>query len=280
MARRFPQMKADVADVSLLARRFSQIKAIFHSHFSFLIFHFLLVNLFLLSIQSPTVACLSEEETHHCTKVLRHKEGDEIHGIDGKGSYVKGIIQAISKKETQISIQEIQENWGEKPQKIVLAISPLRQKDRFEWLIEKAVELGIDEIVPIICKNTITENVKPERLQQIIISATKQCKRAKIPLLHTPILVEKWLESVKLGEKNIGLLAFCETENSLSHYHTQIQTAKIVYFVIGPEGDFSQKEVEIAAQKGFEIVSLGKSRLRTETAGLFALSAIKLLQGW
>lgn len=238
------------------------------------------MNLFLLSIQTPTLAILSETETHHCVKVLRHKIGDAVHGIDGKGNYVKGIIQEISKKETFIQIEEITENWGEKSQKLVLAVSPLRQKDRFEWLIEKAVELGVDEIFPIICKNSITDNVKPDRIQQIIISAVKQCKRAKIPQLHAAMPIDKWLESFVLAEKSTGLLAFCETENALSQLHTQIQTAENVYFAIGPEGDFTTKEVEYATNKGFQIVSLGKSRLRTETAGLFALSVIKAVQGW
>lgn len=238
------------------------------------------MNLFLLSIQTPTKAILSETETHHCVKVLRHKIGDAVHGIDGNGNYIKGIIQEISKKETLIHIEEITENWGEKPQKLVLAVSPLRQKDRFEWLIEKAVELGVDEIFPIICKNSITDNVKPDRIQQIIISAVKQCKRAKIPQLHAAMPIEKWLESVVLAEKDMGLLAFCETENALSQLHSQIQTAENVYFAIGPEGDFIEKEVQLAATKGFQIVSLGKSRLRTETAGLFALSVIKSVQGW
>lgn len=238
------------------------------------------MNLFLLSIQSPNIATLSAEESHHCIKVLRKKEGDEIHGIDGKGNYVRGTIESISKQETSIAIQEIIENWGEKPQKLILAVSPLRQKDRLEWLIEKSVELGVDEIVPIICKNTITNNIKPERMEQIIISAVKQCKRAKIPTLHVASSLEKSLAKFTINEKNIGLLAFCETENALSRHTSQIQGAESVCFVIGPEGDFTAKEVEMATQQGFEIVSLGKSRLRTETAGLFALSAIKWIQGW
>lgn len=239
-----------------------------------------IVNLFLLSIQSPTIASLSAEETHHCIKVLRHKEGDEIHGIDGKGNYVRGIIQEISKKETLIKILAIAENWGEKSQKIILAVSPLRQKDRFEWLIEKAVELGVDEIVPISCKNSVTDNIKPERIEQIIISAVKQCKRAKIPHLNTVIPIEKWLNKLESEEGSIKLIAYCEAENSISQFTSQIQNAQKVYLTIGPEGDFTTQEIALAQEKGFEIISLGKSRLRTETAGLFALSSIKFIQTW
>ncbi|MEM8899140.1 MAG: RsmE family RNA methyltransferase [Bacteroidota bacterium] len=223
---------------------------------------------------------LSGQEAKHAVQVLRHKEGDTLSCIDGKGSAYKAIITKASKLEVILEIVETYENWGEKPAFIQVAISPLRLKDRFEWFIEKSVELGVNEIIPIICDHTIKFfKYKQQRLEQIILSATKQCKRSYIPTLAAAAPIEEYLASQQ--EKNsVKLMAHCQANTPINTLANQIQEAKRIQLMIGPEGDFSENEIEMARSLAYEEISLGENRLRTETAGVYFLAACKYIQGY
>ena len=166
---------------------------------------------------------LSGQEAKHAVQVLRQQEGDTLTCIDGKGSAYKAVITQANKQEVTLEIVETYENWGEKPAFIQVAISPLRLKDRFEWFIEKSVELGVNEIIPIICDHTIKFfKYKQQRLEQIILSATKQCKRSFIPTLAEAIPVEAYLAS-RQAENSVRLMAHCQANTPISTLAAQLQ---------------------------------------------------------
>ncbi len=235
--------------------------------------------LFLIQEIEGNYGFMDAEEAAHCIKVLRKGVGDTVFCIDGKGGYYEGRIEKIAKTGVTVLLLNRTENYGEKQKgKVILAASPLRQKERFEWLIEKATELGVDEIYPVISRYTITDNVKPERLNNIIVSAAKQCKRARFPVLHKNVRFEDFV-SLSL-QTDLNLIAYCEAKLPLNAFQTEIQQCPKTLIMIGPEGDFSIQEMELAQKKDFRSVSLGESRLRTETAGIFALSLIKGFMGY
>lgn len=234
--------------------------------------------IFLLTNIQENTGFLSAEESEHCLRVLRKTVGEEIYAIDGKGTYYVCLISVASKKGTEVFIKQRIANWGEKKDtKMILAISPLKQKERFEWLVEKSVELGVDDIVPLICKHTITDNIKPERLHNVMVAALKQCKRSKLPTLHEPTDFQQFVTKTTA---DIRLFCYCTAETPIFAHQAAIQAAKTIVLAIGPEGDFSTQEAELALKSDFLSVSLGESRLRTETAGLCALSMLKGIKGW
>ena len=235
--------------------------------------------LFLIQAITDNTGHLDTDESAHCIKVLRKKAGDTIHCIDGKGNYYECTIETVSKNGVSLYIHHKIAKYGEKNTgKITLAAAPLKQKDRYEWLIEKAVELGVDEITPITTKHTISGNIKPERLQNIIVSATKQCKRGRFPVLNPVISFENSLP--QSANAALKLIAYCEAENHINTLHQEILEASSLVLLIGPEGDFTPEEVAQAQKQGFHSVSLGKSRLRTETAAIFGLSVLKMIKGY
>lgn len=222
---------------------------------------------------------LGATETRHCMKVLRHQIGDQIFCIDGQGTGYQTRILSYEQQQTKLEIQEVLPNWGEHDTHLRLIVSPLRLKDRFEWLIEKAVELGVTEIFPVQCRRTDKHKAKfkPTRLETLILTATKQCKRSRIPTLHPLQTLNDFLSEEQSG---LSYLAFCEAENLLQSHAAAIRAAPTLNLLIGPEGDFTEAEVEWAESHGFQQISLGEARLRTETAGLYALSVVKMLKGW
>ncbi len=222
---------------------------------------------------------LAGDEARHCSKVLRHQVGDHIHGIDGKGKKFLGEIMSIAKDRVILSLSEQKHEWGEQPTYIRLGVSPLRLKDRFEWLIEKAVELGVHEIVPIICKRTYkySGKWKSYRLATIILSAVKQSKRSRIPTFPSPTLFEDFIQS---DSSSLRLMGYCEADSPIQAGRELIQQAESISLLIGPEGDFSPEEVALAGKAGFKPLSFGENRLRTETAATFAMSTIKLIKGY
>ena len=218
---------------------------------------------------------LNREEARHCIKVLRHQPGDLLHTIDGEGHYYPASIESIEQGEVILSLQEPIKNWGETPYHIALALSPLTKKDRFEWLLEKAVELGVHAIHPIQCQRTGPVKLpKPERMDRILLSAVKQSKRSRIPLVSPLQSFSSYMEHPQKGEK---FIAWCEAQPAIQEFTSTIQGAQQFQFLIGPEGDFTEEEIRIAQKKGYQPVSLGTNRLRSETAGIFALSMFKVL---
>ncbi len=209
-----------------------------------------------------------DKETHrHVFTVLRKGVGDIIRLTDGKGYYVDAIIQSVDKKSLVVELTSIQ--FEEKPSKqLMLAISLLKNTARFEWVLEKATEIGATAIIPLICERTSREVFKADRFQQIVTSACLQSYRYHFPVLHAP---QKFEELLNIPLPELKFIAHCM--DGEKQKISPAQTDSIL--LIGPEGDFSENEVEVALSKKMIPVTLGDSRLRTETAGLVGLTLLR-----
>jgi 16S rRNA (uracil1498-N3)-methyltransferase len=215
---------------------------------------------------------LSEEESHHCTKALRLKKDSIIHLTDGKGNLFKCIIIADDHKRCTVRIEETIKNFGKRNYSIHLAVAPTKNTDRFEWFLEKATEIGVDEITPLICEHSERTKLKTDRFQKVIISAMKQSLKAYLPKLNEPCTFAEFMKKDFTDEK---FIASCnESNSSLKGIY---QKGRNVLVLIGPEGDFSNKEIESAKKCTFTAVNLGDSRLRTETAAVVACHTINLI---
>ena len=220
---------------------------------------------------------LGEEDSKHCVKVLRMAEGDTIEVVDGNGTlYTCHIAMAHPKRcavEVVDSVKQLP-HWG---CRITLAIAPTKNLDRIEWLVEKCVEMGIDRIIPLRCHNSERTVLKTERLKKIMVSAMKQSLKATLPQLDEMTPIEQVIGQAGSG---IRCIAYCDAllprEERLS-LATAYKPGQDVTVLIGPEGDFSPEEVAMAREAGFVPVTLGESRLRTETAGLMAVAWIHAL---
>lgn len=218
---------------------------------------------------------LSEEESKHCIKVLRLVEGNHIYLVDGKGGFYETHIIDAHPKRCQVQVLDVKLNYGARNYKLHLAISPLKSLDRFEWFLEKATEIGIDEITPIITQRSEKRELKLERANKIIESAMKQSKKAFHPKLNEAISFNKFLEKNHLESNK--LIAHCldGDKNKLMEYVNSDKKDFLV--LIGPEGDFTEEEIIIATVKGFIPLSLGDARLRTETAAIKATALISFI---
>lgn len=220
-------------------------------------------NVFIAKIENNK-AFLPEEESFHCCKVLRKKAGDLISVIDGKGRYFEAVLEKVTEKHCVANLTGEGRVQRIRNYRLHLAIAPTKQIDRTEWLIEKIVELGIDEISLMRCQNSERVQANTQRLRKIIESAVKQSLQAKIPELHDMVDFSKILDLHRADQK---LLAHCQDgeKKKISELNFMNKTSLVL---IGPEGDFSRKEIDMAIEKGFAELSLGENRLRTETAGL------------
>ena len=220
---------------------------------------------------------LGEEDSKHCVKVLRMGEGDTIEVVDGNGMLYTCRITMAHPKRCAIEVvgrAEQPPHWG---CQIVLGIAPTKNMDRIEWLVEKCVEMGVDRIIPLRCHNSERTVLKTERLKKIMVSAMKQSLKATLPQLDEMTLVEQVLAEPFDGTRCI---AYCDELLPREERKTLVGTyrpAGDVMVLIGPEGDFSPDEVQAACQAGFVPVTLGESRLRTETAGMLSIAAIHTL---
>lgn len=216
---------------------------------------------------TPPLYTLSEEESGHCVRVLRLKEGDSLHITDGKGTLYRAEVEDAHPKRCTIRIVEEHREWEKRPYSLTVAVAPTKNIDRIEWFVEKATECGIDRIVPILCDHSERKVIKGERLEKIAISAMKQSLKAYLPTIEplTPIrtLLEEEFDGVRL-------IAHCEEDMERIFMGELIDKGDNVMVLIGPEGDFSKEEIEAARKAGFKEVTLGKERLRTETAALAA----------
>jgi len=214
---------------------------------------------------------LNEAESKHCINVLRHKLDDIITITNGKGSFFECRIISAHPKRCELSLIS-QTTEKQRSFKLHLAVAPTKSSDRFEWLLEKAVELGVDEITPLQCNHSERKKVRHERIEKIVVAAMKQSLKAHLPKINA-------LTPFKNFIKNTGdykpFIAHCHTGNK--HPLKKCYEAGTNALVcIGPEGDFSEQEIADATALGFTPVSLGESRLRTETAGLIACHTIHL----
>lgn len=220
---------------------------------------------------------LPEIEAKHCSRVLRKDTGDKINIIDGEGTLYFCTIVDCSKKDCTVEVNSTTENFGAHHYNLHIAIAPTKNIDRIEWFLEKSTEIGINTISFINCDNSERKIIKEERLEKVIVSAMKQSLKAFKPNI---IGMERFSNFIKQDFKTDQLyIAHCNEDIEKIHLKniaTNNQNKEII-ILIGPEGDFSPSEIEEAISKGFKPISLGESRLRTETAALYSTSVISLL---
>lgn len=219
------------------------------------------------------VAKFEGEEARHIVQVLRYKVGQEIRFIDGNGSFYTGKLTELSKKNCLASIQTVESSYNKRNFHLTIAIAPTKNISRFEWFLEKSTEIGIDKIVPLLCNRSVRKNIRLDRLEKILLSATKQSLKAKIPELTDFMKVEDFIKTSDLNGKKY--IAHCEETDRLL-LSKEYQQEENVIIMIGPEGDFTPEEIALAVGNDFKAVSLGQSRLRTETAGIVACHTINL----
>lgn len=215
---------------------------------------------------------LTEDESRHCVKVLRKREGEVIVVTDGNGFFYDCLITKANAQQCEFEIQEKRAET-KKSFRIHLAIAPTKNPDRLEWLIEKATELGVDEITLIDCDHSERSFIKTERLMKVAISAMKQSQKATLPVIN-PL---QEFSSILDHQADQKFIAYVDHSNPKHLLHEAIKE-KSYLICIGPEGDFSKEELASALSKHFIKVSLGESRLRTETAGMAACCLLNAIQ--
>ena len=228
---------------------------------------------------------LDAEESGHCVRVLRHRAGDPVDVIDGQGTLYHCRLTQDSPKGAEAEILSEEADWGAHPYHLTIGCCPTKNNDRFEWFVEKATELGVDRIVPLIGDHSERKVYKTERAQRIALSATKQSLKARIPEIAEPVSVKDFLVMPGSDRASLKLIAYCFEEETL---RTSIKAAlemadqaghdgrPDITILIGPEGDFSQEEAQLALKNGYIPIHLGNSRLRTETAAVTAVEAVYL----
>jgi len=212
-------------------------------------------------------------ESKHIVRVLRKKENDILDITNGNGSLFKAKITLANDKRCIAEIIQVQEKDKLWDYYLHIAIAPTKNNDRLEWFLEKATEIGIDEITPIICQNSERKIVKQERLEKIIQSAMKQSLKFTLPKLNEPI---KFNDFINQDFKGKTCIAHCEDDEK-TLLKTIVNTKEKITILIGPEGDFSTQEIKKALSKNITPISLGESRLRTETAGLVAVQTVAII---
>lgn len=219
---------------------------------------------------------LNEDTSKHMIGVLRMEKGEAVLLTDGKGKKAKAEITDDNRKRCIVQVQSIETENESKP-KISVAISIVKNASRFEWFLEKATEIGVNEIIPLVCERTEKETFRHDRMQGILISAMLQSQQTWLPKLHEPTLFGNVIKNAEqeakfiahcLPEKKTQLAEALSSNNSIAQYPNHL-------ILIGPEGDFTPQEIQSALQQGFVPVALGNTRLRTETAGIVASTLLR-----
>ena len=243
----------------------------------------------------PPHYVLSGEESRHAVKVLRLAAGDRLHITDGRGSLFVAEVVRPDPRGCEVRVVENLPEYGRRGYSLTMAVAPTKNSDRYEWFLEKATEVGVDTVIPIECANSERRVFKPERAAKVVASAMKQSLKAYLPALEplTPVreLIQRPIEGVKLiahcrtdmdcftsfamTEERASLRG-CSPKQSRIPITKALPAATDALILIGPEGDFTAEEVALALKNGFIPISLGESRLRTETAALVAVTAAYL----
>ena len=219
--------------------------------------------------ETATSFVFDKEESKHIIKVLRKKEGDILHVTNGLGYMFTVEITIASDTKCTVKIKETEKQ--EVPKfNLHLAVAPTKMNERYEWFLEKATEIGVQEITPIICEHSERKIIKTDRFQKIIESAMKQSLHYYLPKLNKPIRFKDFIKTKKSGQL---FIAHCE-ETSKKLLKNELKTSQDTTILIGPEGDFSVKEIQLAVENNFIPVSLGSTRLRTETAAIVACHSV------
>jgi 16S rRNA (uracil1498-N3)-methyltransferase len=213
---------------------------------------------------------LDEDTSRHIVQVLRMKDGENLNLTDGKGNLITAEIIEGHKKHCEVRIEEIKHK-AQGTRKISIAISLLKNTNRFEWFLEKATEIGVSEIIPLICERTEKQKFRYDRMKQLCISAMLQSQQCWLPLLHEPkqfnhLAIQQFNDQQKF-------IAHCDESSDKKQLST-FQPFSFSTILIGPEGDFTKDEIEFALKNNFIPVSLGETRLRTETAGVVAAALL------
>ncbi len=218
-------------------------------------------------------AVLDQAEARHCVQVLRMKVGDSVQFVDGKGTWYAGQLAEVHKKACRIAISKRQKQAPATAVDLHLAVAPTKNIDRLEWFLEKSTEIGISRVTPLLCQRSERKKLRPERLERVLIAAMKQSLKAQLPILNPLQKLQDFLSTIDSEQK---FIAHCNPgqKKLLKDIYT---AGKSVCILIGPEGDFVEGEVELAKQHGFEAISLGEARLRTETAAIVACHSINFM---
>lgn len=217
---------------------------------------------------------LQEETSKHMIGVLRMKAGDNVHLTDGQGNLVLAVIENADRKKCTVRVLNRQYTPRD-ARRTIIAISLLKNANRLEWFMEKATELGITAIIPLLCHRTEKQHFRAERMKNILVSALLQSQQVWLPVLHQPIGFEQLLRMEDSRQAEQKFIAHClpDTKSNLSELVNRSLSSQIV--LIGPEGDFTKEEVDLACSCEFVPVSLGSTRLRTETAGVVAAAILR-----
>ena len=216
---------------------------------------------------------LSGEESQHCTRVLRLNSGDKIKLTDGKGYFYLATISAANNKRCLFTIDETIYQEPLWTGSLHIAMAPTKNMDRNEWFAEKATEIGLNQLSFLNCRYSERKVIKTERIEKIIVSAVKQSLKARVPLIDEMIDFKSFIKKEFDGQK---FIAHCYEDSEKSFLNNIMEKGENVLILIGPEGDFSEEEVKLAKENGFKSISLGNSRLRTETAALVACHTFNL----
>lgn len=233
------------------------------------------MHYFLDSTFDPGVGSLNPFESRHAAKVLRCSVGDEIEIGDGRGNRFLARINSVSNESVKVEVMQSKLVEIGLPI-LTIALAPTKNATRFEWFVEKATELGVHGFIPLQSKRTERPRFNQSRTEKIILAAAKQSGRSHLPLLHGLTPFEQVLEV----ESDSKYIAHCEEEEARRMFVNEVgmRTAKRILILIGPEGDFTPEEISAATRSGFTPVSLGKNRLRTETAGIYAAAVVHSLK--
>jgi len=229
---------------------------------------------FVPDISGDTVT-LSKHESAHCAKVLRLLKGDVVMLLNGKGGTAEATIEEINPKGCKLHVLERAQYKVSAGEQLHIAIAPTKNNSRMEWFLEKATEIGISAVTPIICRRSERKKINMERLSKVLISALKQSERFFLPELHKMKTFQKFVVDTASENQTARFIASYNTNNSdLKNAYSKGDAIVL----IGPEGDFSEEELELAKSNGYQPVNLGNFRLRTETAGIVACHTIGLAQ--
>jgi len=234
------------------------------------------MNFFYTSEPVSNIHVLDEQESRHCVKSLRLRKNDQVYLTDGKGNVYLTQIVSDDIKACVLEIIRKIEDYPLLPYRLHIGIAPTKNSDRLEWFVEKAVEIGISEITALICENSERISIKSDRMERLMIAAVKQSLRAEIPIFNSLICFNDFLEKTKntYSQKFIAYCGDLQQEPCLLKSVCQDQPNTLI--LIGPEGDFTPAEVQKAMQCGFIPISLGKFRLRTETAALLVCATVQI----
>ncbi len=216
---------------------------------------------------------LSEEESKHCVRVLRLTTGDTLYITDGRGNLFCCEVEDPNPKRCRVRVIEQQTEYGALGYSLTMAVAPTKNSDRYEWFLEKATEIGVGEIVPLLTSHSERKVVKQEREERVITSAMKQSLKAYHPTLHP---LTPFAELLKIDFEGDKFIAHCNESSSKMPLPALLTPSRSTMILIGPEGDFSPEEVEAALRAGFREVSLGTQRLRTETAAVVATTMVAI----